>query len=681
MSRRWFLLCALCAALLTAPLPQALAAVSFTDFAGRQIRLAAPPQRVVSLVPEVTDAIYALGVGAALKGHTMYSRTPSGEPTAALVGGFYQPDLEAVLRLKPQVVFTSRVHKEQEKTLAAKGVSVVRLHARDLNDLYTRLEILGMIFDRTAQASQLAAQVRSDFGLAAQKTARLPAKAKRRVMRLMGVDPRGGFVYTPGDDSFQNELIAAAGGIPPRLGAKGGSVKMSLAQWQAFDPQVVYACGDAAAARKFLRRDGWNQVEAVKRGKVIALPCDLTCRVSLDSGRFVQWLAAKVYGDYFAQEQYQIYPPAAISRRPLKIDLPYVRQAQVVDVRIQDFIHRTLLIDFKQPMMVLSTLEGQREGVRLVGNHYLPPPAWGLGHGGGLDELRLRVVEALKIDPKTSSLLFTGADMNNLSVQRQADGGLEAYALVTAGATHNALRIAAEGGAFREPGTINILVLTNRGLTPRAMARALITITEAKTAALEDLDVRSSKHPLEFPATGTGTDNIIVVQGMGPKADLTGGHSRLGALMAQAVHAGVLEALAKQNRLRQGRHVLHRLRERGVSLYALTSQKAASCPTGAVSMGRLEGALLDPGNAALVETALALCDAQARRQVSALEPFKQMCEEQARRLAGSHPLAAPYKLGGKPLPEPLALALGAILRGLASQPQPVIPVSGGECGS
>ena len=679
MFRRWFMLCALCAALLTAPLPRAMAAASFTDFAGQQHQLAAPPQRVVSLVPEVTDALYALGVGATVKGHTMYSRTPAGEPQAALVGGFFSPSEAAIMRLKPQVVFTSRVHAKLEKDLAAKGVTVVRLHARDLADLYTRQKILGMIFGRTAQAQRLSNKVRADFDLAAKKVALLPAKDKRRVMRLMGVDTKGGFVYTPGDDSFQNELITAAGGIPPKLGAKGGSVKMSLAQWRAFNPQVVYACGDAASARKFLERKGWNQVEAVKNHKVITLPCDLTCRVSLDSGLFTQALAAGIYGDYFAQKKYQLYPPEVLGRRPVKIDLPYVRQAEVAQVRIQDFTHRTLLIDFKQPMMVLSTLEGQREGVRLVGNHYMPPPAWGLGHGGGLAELQGRVVEALKIDPQTSSLLFTGADMNNLSVQRRDGDGLEVYALVTAGAMHNALRIAAEGGAYREPGTINILVLTNRSLTPRAMARALVTITEAKTAALQDLDLRSSKNPLAYQATGTGTDNIIVAQGTGPQATLTGGHSRLGALMAQAVHAGVLQALAKQNRLRPQRNVLLRLRERGVSLYALAGQKTAACP--GVSLGRLEEALLDPANASLMEMALALSDAQGRGQLGDLGPFRLMCDQQAKRIAGSHPPAPAYKLGGKQLPEPLALVLGAILRGLASQPQPVIPVSGGECGS
>ncbi|MCB2192011.1 MAG: adenosylcobinamide amidohydrolase [Deltaproteobacteria bacterium] len=679
MSRRWFLFCVVYAALVLGLGSQAMAAADFTDFAGQPINIQTPPQRVVSLVPEITDSLYALGVGNTIKGHTMYTRTPAGEPRAALVGGFFSPSEKAILALKPQVVFTSRVQAKLEKKLAAKGIKVVRLHPLSLAQFYQRMQILGMIFDRPTQAQRLSDKVRADFDLAAKKAAKIPAKDKRRVMRLMGVGPKGGFVYTAGDDSFQNELITAAGGIPPKLGAKGGSVKMSQAQWQAFNPQVVYACGSAKAARKFLQREGWNQVDAVKNHKVIALPCDLTCRLSLKSGLFTQGLAAKVYGDYFAQKRFQLYPPAVLSQKPVKLDLPYVRQAEVVQARIQDFTHRTLLIEFKKPMMVLSTLEGQREGVRLIGNNYMPPPSWGLGHGGGLDELRLRVMEALQIDPQTSSLLFTGADMNNLSVQRREDQGLEVYALVTAGAMHNALRIATEGGTYREPGTINILVLTNRDLNPRAMARALVTITEAKTAALQDLDLRSSEHPLAYQATGTGTDNIIVAQGAGPRATLTGGHSRLGSLIAQAVHAGVLEALAKQNRLHQKRNVLLRLRERGVSLYALAKQKTATCP--GVSLGRLEEALLDPANAALVEMALALSDAQARGQISGLEPFRHLCEARAKRIAGSNPLAPAYKLTGKELPQPLAMALGAILRGLASQPQPLIPISGGECGS
>ncbi|MBR9986561.1 MAG: adenosylcobinamide amidohydrolase, partial [Desulfosarcina sp.] len=73
--------------------------------------------------------------------------------------------------------------------------------------------------------------------------------------------------------------------------------------------------------------------------------------------------------------------------------------------------------------------------------------------------------------------------------------------------------------------TINIIVLANMRLTPRAMNRAIISATEAKTAALQDLDIRSSYTPMTNPATGTGTDNIIVVQGDGTRIDNAGGHT------------------------------------------------------------------------------------------------------------------------------------------------------------
>ena len=88
-------------------------------------------------------------------------------------------------------------------------------------------------------------------------------------------------------------------------------------------------------------------------------------------------------------------------------------------------------------------------------------------------------------------------------------------------------------GSWYEPGTINMILLTNMRLTPRGMQRAIISATEAKTAALQDLDIRSSYTPMVNPATGTGTDNIIVVQGAGTRIDNAGGHSKMGELIAR----------------------------------------------------------------------------------------------------------------------------------------------------
>jgi adenosylcobinamide amidohydrolase len=79
------------------------------------------------------------------------------------------------------------------------------------------------------------------------------------------------------------------------------------------------------------------------------------------------------------------------------------------------------------------------------------------------------------------------------------------------------------------------------------MARALITITEAKTAAFEDLRIPSS-YTKGVQATGTGTDNIIIAGGtMGPRVTYTGGHSRIGELIGKAAYEAVIEALGKQN--------------------------------------------------------------------------------------------------------------------------------------
>jgi adenosylcobinamide amidohydrolase len=93
---------------------------------------------------------------------------------------------------------------------------------------------------------------------------------------------------------------------------------------------------------------------------------------------------------------------------------------------------------------------------------------------------------------------------------------------VTAGVKTNAMRAGLneaqcveEYGKFtcyNREGTINIILLTNAKLTAGAMVRTLITITETKVAALQDLDVRSSYNP-KVQATGTGTDNAVIISG------------------------------------------------------------------------------------------------------------------------------------------------------------------------
>jgi adenosylcobinamide amidohydrolase len=131
--------------------------------------------------------------------------------------------------------------------------------------------------------------------------------------------------------------------------------------------------------------------------------------------------------------------------------------------------------------------------------------------------------------------------------------------IATGGALNNALRAGVDEGPWLEkktgfqpkPGTINIILLTNVTLTWGAMARAIMTATEAKTAALQDLNYCSTPTP-EIQATGTGTDSMIVVSGVNPNIVIshTGGHTKMGELIGFTTKKAVTEALKKHDNLR-----------------------------------------------------------------------------------------------------------------------------------
>lgn len=217
---------------------------------------------------------------------------------------------------------------------------------------------------------------------------------------------------------------------------------------------------------------------------------------------------------------------------------------------------KTFLIEFNEKVKVLSTLHGFKE-VNFVGNNYNPPELWDFV-GKNSEEYEKEIFKQLKINSENSAILFTGADMDNISIREERYENLRVVACVTAGVKTNAQRIGVDEAQSVEigykkfknlsSGTVNIIVIPNVPLTDAAMARAIITITEAKTIAFEDLKIRSSYNKNLF-ATGTGTDNVIVVSKItkneNEKFSYVGGHAKLGEIIARCVTYAVKEAIAK----------------------------------------------------------------------------------------------------------------------------------------
>jgi adenosylcobinamide hydrolase len=246
-----------------------------------------------------------------------------------------------------------------------------------------------------------------------------------------------------------------------------------------------------------------------------------------------------------------------VKKREIKLKLEDVK-AEILYHKFQNFEVNTLLVSFGEKRRLLSTWDGYRE-VSFVANTYQPP---------ALSEVTMMNYQkfektfpaVLGIPRSDFSFLSTIANMENLAVCEQSYQSLIVSCLATGG-VGNALRAGVDKANWMEQdgkfvktlGTINIILLTNANLSDGAMARAIITATEAKTAALQDMDARSSVSP-ENQATGTGTDNMIVVSGTDPdkKVRTTGGHTKMGELIGATTKIAVAETIKKHEAMLAG---------------------------------------------------------------------------------------------------------------------------------
>ena len=651
--------------------PELSRAVTVTDAMGRSLDIEQPPARVVSVVPSATEILFELGAAGSVRGLTYHDATLKGAEGKAVVGGFFRPFIQKIRALNPDLVILGGFHKEIAAALRADGIPVFVFRTLSLAQSFEAILTLGDVMGRETEARKIVEKNRAELDLIRKKLTKAVPGRKKRVMRLMGRDR----IMTPGSDSFQNELIRMAGGIPPDFGRNGAVIEVSKEEWQAFNPEVVYGCGgDREAADALFSRPGWREVDAVKNHRIFYFPCNLTCRAATHTGLFVQWLSSMIYTDAFADPANEILETRIRAARVLDLDLPYVAAARINHTTIRDFKNKTLMVDFKRPQTVVSTLEGFRTGIFTVGNHYSPPPTWGIGHKLGIDNIRAKVLQANGKEAAATSFLITGANMGNLSIRKETYKEMEVTALVTAGVMSNALRMSRDAGLFYEPGTINIIIMTNMALSDRAMTRAIIAATEGKTAALEDMDIRSTATPLIHEATGTGTDNVLVVKGEGTPIRNAGGHTRMGELISKAVYAGVNEAVFRQNKITAKRHVFQRLKERRLSVLGLTSNLACDClhqkgiAPGDLSR-QLEGLLLEEKYAGFIESAMALSDEYEKGLVKDLSLFDLWCRTVAGSIAGTEIVEIPDYLSGRPeIPRVLRSALNALMAGAVNRP-------------
>jgi len=231
------------------------------------------PMRIVSLSPNLTQVIYALGYLDQVVGVTIYDEYPAEVKDLSKVGGWINPNYEAILVLKPDLVV---LMKDQDTSFGDKlrslGLKTFTAKSNDsIKDIIQAISDLGGILGKSEEAQKLTLNIESSLKQISEKT---KDTKKKSVMIVVGRNP-GTLedIYVIGRNNYINELITLAGGENV-IKNERNALKITKEAIFSFNPDVIIEINHQKIDREAEILDIWSkleQVDAVKNNQVYIL--------------------------------------------------------------------------------------------------------------------------------------------------------------------------------------------------------------------------------------------------------------------------------------------------------------------------------------------------------------------------------------------------------------------------
>jgi iron complex transport system substrate-binding protein len=242
---------------------------TFTDEAGRHVQVPVNVKRIVSLAPNLTEIVFALGQGDRLAGDTDFCDYPAEASKKPHVGGPVNPNLEQVVGLKPDLVLATAINRrETVDALARIGVPVYATDPHSVEDMIASIEHIGKVLETEKTAAPLAASLRERLS---NLDRRMSGATPRRVLFVVWTDP----LITVGRDSFIADALRRAGARSV-VEARAEWPRISFEEILRLQPEfLVFANAHSADAHRDIdslrRRPGWRDLDALRRGNVIVV--------------------------------------------------------------------------------------------------------------------------------------------------------------------------------------------------------------------------------------------------------------------------------------------------------------------------------------------------------------------------------------------------------------------------
>ena len=238
----------------------------------------ARPERIVSLIPAVTEMIYAIGDGARIAAVSSYDHFPPEVATLPRVGGLLDPSVERILAIKPDLVIVYATQKELIERLDRARIPYFTYQHKALPDIMTTIRAVGARIGSSAKADALAAGMDRALADIRATTAGLPHPATLLVFERDPAALRN--IFASGGYGFLHDMLEIAGGRNVFAGVKQQAVQASTEMLIAGKPDVIVELlyGDslknADVAKELGAWDALASIPAVRAHRITALTGD-----------------------------------------------------------------------------------------------------------------------------------------------------------------------------------------------------------------------------------------------------------------------------------------------------------------------------------------------------------------------------------------------------------------------
>ena len=248
------------------------------DQMGRTITVPENPKRIVSLAPNITEILFAVGAGEVVVGVSEFSDYPEAARSLPKVGTYIKPNLERIVELSPDVVIAT-ADGEKEKEIAklhTLGIPVYVINPTDVSGIITTVREIGKLVSQEEKAESLARKMEERINDVRE---RVKGLKRVRVLLTLSVEP----IITISSGTFQDDLIKIAGGTNIAAGERVRYPRFSIEEVIVRAPEVIVVTTMYPGETYRRANEIWSRFEAVPAvaaGRIHVINSDIVDRPS-----------------------------------------------------------------------------------------------------------------------------------------------------------------------------------------------------------------------------------------------------------------------------------------------------------------------------------------------------------------------------------------------------------------